>query len=99
MADLADIAARLDRLLAAVERLAPPPGSLPDFSAAEAFLWDAEHRTLRPVAKVNRVDLSLLKGIDGVRDILLATPGVSPAGSPPTTHSCGARAAWERARW
>ena len=82
MADLADIVARLDRLLAAVERLAPPPGSLPDFSAAEAFLWDAEHRTLKPVAKVNRVDLSLLKGIDGVRDILLGNTRRFASGLP-----------------
>jgi predicted AAA+ superfamily ATPase len=72
MTDFSVIEERLDRLLEALERLAPPPAALPDFAAAEAFLWDAERRGLRPIDKVNRVDLSLLKGIDRVRDILLA---------------------------
>src|SRR6187431_3115868 len=59
------------RIAAALERLAPPvPASL-DFAAADAFVWHPEGRRLTPVAHVNRVDMSLLKGIDRVRDLLL----------------------------
>ena len=43
----------------------------PIFLAAEAFVWHPEGRRLAPVARVNRVDMSLLKGIDRVRDLLV----------------------------
>ncbi len=46
------------------------PASL-DFAAADAFVWHPEGRRLTPVAHVNRVDMSLLKGIDRVRDLLV----------------------------
>ena len=42
-----------------------------DFSAAEAFVWRAETRTLAPVNKVSRVDLAFLRGVDFLRDQLL----------------------------
>ena len=61
----------LDRIAAALERLAPPEPARPDFEAADAFVWSAEG-TLHPVARVNRVDIGLLRGIDRVRDQLLA---------------------------
>ena len=54
----------------ALERLAPPALTPSDFAAAEAFVWQAERARLSPVPKVNRVDLSLLRGIDRVRDLL-----------------------------
>ncbi len=60
---LARIAELLERLVAA------PPQPL-DFSAADAFVWQAEEATLHPVAKVNRVAMHLLRGIDRMRDIL-----------------------------
>jgi len=82
MADLMALIERLDRLIAALERTAPPPGPPPDFAAGGAFLWDAERRFLRPVNEINRVDLSLLKGIDDVRDILLANTRRFAAGLP-----------------
>ena len=63
-------AALLARIADALERLAPQSPAKPDFDAAEAFIWRAE-RTLAPVAKVNRVDIALLKGIDRVRDLLV----------------------------
>ncbi len=62
---------RLDRLVAALERLSPPPAPATDLAAADAFVWHAKDRRLSPVARVNRVDLSLLYGIDRVRDLLL----------------------------
>jgi predicted AAA+ superfamily ATPase len=51
--------------------MAPPSSAAPDFAAADAFAWHPDERRLTPVAHVNRVDMSLLKGIDRVRDLLL----------------------------
>jgi predicted AAA+ superfamily ATPase len=61
----------LERIAAALERLAPQRASAPDFSVADAYVWYPEGRRLAPVARVNRVDMSLLKGIDRVRDVLV----------------------------
>src|SRR5579863_6378143 len=61
----------LERIAGALERLAPRPPSAPDFSAAEAFVWHPEERGLDPVRCVNRVEMSLLKGIERVRDLLV----------------------------
>src|SRR5690349_23178982 len=61
----------LERIAAALERLAPPPPPKPDFAGAEAFVWHPEGRRLAPVRRINRVDLSLLRGIDRVRDLLV----------------------------
>jgi len=65
------IAGQLARLADLAERNAPPPNVAPDFAAADAFVWQPEARRLQPVARVSRVDLSLLRGIDRMRDILL----------------------------
>lgn len=61
----------LERIAAALERLAPPPAAAPRLDGADAFVWLAETATLRPVPVVNAVDLSLLKGIERQRDQLL----------------------------
>lgn len=61
----------LRRIAAALERLAPPPQDSGDISETDAFVWHAEGSRLVPVARVNRVDMSLLKGIDRVRDVLM----------------------------
>jgi uncharacterized protein len=61
----------LQRIAEALERLAPPLPSGPDLSAADAFVWHPEARRLAAVRRVNRVEMSLLKGIDRVRDLLL----------------------------
>ncbi len=63
-------AALLLRIAEALERLAPPARPAPDFSVADAFVWHAGDERLQPVAKVNRVEMSLLKGVDRVRDLL-----------------------------
>ena len=62
----------LDRIAAALERLAPPPLPAPDFDAAEAFVWHVDPDRLQPVPRVNRVEVGLLVGIDRSRDTLLA---------------------------
>ena len=51
--------------------MAPASRAKPDFEAAEAFVWRAERGTLAPVGRVNRIDLSLLRGVDRVRDLLV----------------------------
>jgi hypothetical protein len=61
----------LDRIAAALERLAPRRDALPDLSVADAYVWHPEGRRLAPVPHVNRVGMSLLKGIDRVRDTLV----------------------------
>jgi predicted AAA+ superfamily ATPase len=65
------IVERLERIAKALERLAGAPPAAPDFGAHAAFVWHAGGKRLSEVAKVNRVELDLLKGIDQVRDILL----------------------------
>src|ERR1700735_1369402 len=60
-----------ERVAAALERLAPPKPMAPDFLSAEAFVWHPDGRRLAPVARINRVDMSLLRGIDRVRDLLI----------------------------
>jgi len=62
----------LDRVAAALERMAPAPLTAPDFEAADAFVWHVSPDRLEPVATVNRVDMQLLVGIDRSRDTLLA---------------------------
>ncbi|MHA7849691.1 ATP-binding protein [Roseovarius sp.] len=62
----------LDRIAAALERMAPAPLSAPDFDAADAFVWHVEPDRLEPVPHVARVEMDLLVGIDRSRDTLLA---------------------------
>ena len=65
------LADTLERIAAALERLAPRAPAAPDFAAADAFVWHPDGTRLTPVPRVNRVDMSLLKGIDRVRDMLV----------------------------
>ncbi|MGU3576825.1 ATP-binding protein [Brucellaceae bacterium C25G] len=62
---------KLDRLIAAVERLSAPLPKAPDFDCADCFVWEPEHTQLAPVESVNRVDISLIQGVDLVRDQLV----------------------------
>ncbi len=59
------------RIAEALERLAPPPLAAPDFTAADAFLWQERPEAVLPVENVNRVDIALLVGIARARDTLL----------------------------
>jgi uncharacterized protein len=62
------------RIAEALERLAPPVPEPPDLKTHEAFQWrqtQNHNGFLDPVAKVNRVDIALLKGIDLVKEQLL----------------------------
>lgn len=61
----------LTRIAGALERLAPPAVPTPDFEAADAFVWHTDPIRFEPVARVNRVEMDLLQGIDRVRDQLV----------------------------
>ena len=41
---------RLERLVTALERMAPPAAASPGFEAAEAFVWSADPEGFQPVA-------------------------------------------------
>ena len=59
-----EVTALLTRIADSLERLAPPPPAANDLSAADAFVWHADQKSFDPVHSVNRLDLSLLKGIE-----------------------------------
>ena len=61
----------LIRIAEALERMAPGKTTEPDLQGFSAFVWHASPPQLEPVARVNRVAMSLLKGIDLTRDILI----------------------------
>ena len=71
----------LERIAAALERLAPAPLPAPDFGA-EAFVWHTQPDRLDPVDLVSRVDLSLLVGVNRSRDTLLENTRHFAAGLP-----------------
>ena len=62
----------LARIAIALERMSPAPPEAPNFDAADAFVWHASPEGFEPVPHVNRVPLSLLKGIDRAAEQLLA---------------------------
>lgn len=62
---------KLDRLIAALERIAPPQPATPDLESADCFVWAPERLTLDAVKRVNRVDIGLIRGVDLVRDQLV----------------------------
>ncbi len=60
----------LKRLADAVERLAGPAPAVNDWNAADCFVWSPARQYLQPVQRPNRVALTLIRGVDHVRDIL-----------------------------
>jgi uncharacterized protein len=77
-----DLIPLLHRIADALERLAPSGAVSNDLDAADAFVWHAEREWFEPVPSVNRVPLALLRGIDRVRDILIANTERFAAGLP-----------------
>jgi predicted AAA+ superfamily ATPase len=61
----------LRRIAEALERLAPKAPQAPDIAAADAFVWHPSPPALAPVAKVSRVDIALLQGIEQQKRLLL----------------------------
>jgi predicted AAA+ superfamily ATPase len=58
------------RLADAMDRLAKPMPSPPDWRSADCFVWNPASGNLMPVVRPNRVDLSLILGVDHVKTIL-----------------------------
>ena len=71
MSNPPDIQTELKRIASALEALIPVPEIVPDFDAADAFVWQTEPNVFAPVHQVNRVALSLLKGVGHQGDQLL----------------------------
>ena len=70
--DDATLLPALTRIAEALERLAPPPPEPPRPEGADAFVWDPSPvPRLKPVPRVSRVAVGLLRGIDRQRDLLL----------------------------
>lgn len=72
----------MDRIAAALERMAPAPLQAPDFDAASAFVWHTGPDRLEPVHQISRVPLKLLVGNDRSRDTLLANTAQFARGLP-----------------
>ncbi len=62
---------KLDHLTLVLEKHFGAVDIKNDLDLATAFVWQAETNWLKPVPKVNRVKLELLKGIDNVSEILI----------------------------
>ena len=77
-----DLLPLLNQIAATLERMAPAAPARNDFRAADAFIWHADREWLEPVHAVNRVEIDLLRGIDRVRDILVANTERFAAGLP-----------------
>ncbi len=61
----------LKRVAEALERLSPAGAEDAALESADGFVWHADGARLEAVPRINRLEISLLKGIDRVRDILL----------------------------
>jgi len=72
----------LDRIAAALERLAPAPRPMPDFDASDAFVWHTGPDRLESIRRVSRVDIGLLIAVDRSRDTLLANTRAFAQGLP-----------------
>jgi len=64
------IAAALEAIVAHLSAGTPAPETTDPFDGADAFVWHPDGR-LSPVPRVSRVEISLLKGIERMRDILI----------------------------
>lgn len=69
--DKADSDHFLERIADALERLSPPPATLPDFRAP-AYLYSGKERCFEPVENLPALPLDLFVGVDIARDTLLA---------------------------
>ena len=65
-----NLIAEIRKLTIAMERMAGPAPKKSDWTAADCFVWSPARLYLQPVARPNRVALTLIRGVDRVRDIL-----------------------------
>ncbi len=62
----------LERIAVAVEKLSPESDQEPDFTEANAFVWQPKRKKLYPIDIVNALPLDLLNSIKPMKDQLLA---------------------------
>ncbi|MDP7546071.1 MAG: DUF815 domain-containing protein, partial [Alphaproteobacteria bacterium] len=77
-----ELAPLLGRIADALDRLSPPPAGNTDLEGADAFVWHPDRAALEPIAKVSRIDLHLLQGIQSQCDTLLENTRRFAAGLP-----------------
>tara|TARA_B100001121_G_C18663629_1_gene610203 strand:- start:681 stop:1550 length:870 start_codon:yes stop_codon:yes gene_type:complete len=61
----------LERIAIALEKIAPKDELKNEFNLADGYVWQADRRWLEPVDQINRVDITLLQGIDRQIALLL----------------------------
>ncbi len=61
----------LERIANALERLAPPDKKINNLDQSEGFIFESKLGLIRPVEDINRISISLLKGIDNQKETLL----------------------------
>ena len=61
----------LNRIAEALERISPNIHDKIDLSKSDGFVYDDSLKNLKPVKKISRVPIQLLKGLENQKDILL----------------------------
>jgi len=61
----------LNRIAKALERISPNIDEKIDLSKSDGFVYDDSLKNLKPVKKISRVPIQLLKGLENQKDILL----------------------------
>ena len=61
----------LNRIAEALERISPNIDEKIDLSQSDGFVYDDSLKNLKPVKKISRVPIQLLKGLENQKDILL----------------------------
>ena len=61
----------LNRIAEALERISPNIDEKIDLSNSDGFIYDDSLKNLKPVKKISRVPIQLLKGLENQKDILL----------------------------
>ena len=61
----------LNRIAEALERISPNIDKKIDLSKSDGFVYDDSLKNLKPVEKISRVPIQLLKGLENQKDILL----------------------------
>ena len=61
----------LNRIAEALERISPNIDEKIDLSKSDGFIYDDSLKKLKPVKKISRVPIQLLKGLENQKDILL----------------------------
>jgi uncharacterized protein len=78
-----NLAPYLSRIAQALERLAPPPPSLPvDQPEGDVFAWDGPRAILTPIKKPRRIPLDFLQGVDSQKERLLQNTKLFAQGHP-----------------